>query len=191
MNTAKTIFRAWAVLLTAAAGLFRLLPSWLRPYNLAPVGATGLFGGARLSAWQAYSVPLFIMVFSDCLLWAMLGPDYGLLHYSRAFVYGSLLLYVVLGRCLVRTRSPLWIGGAAVAGSVQFFLVTNFGEWLFSPENYAKSLAGLVACYAAAIPFFHATLLSDLGFSAVLFGVHAWLTRSIAAPDSPALCQEA
>src|SRR5262245_44477207 len=112
-------FRPWALLLTVLAGLFRLVPSWLRPYNLAPVGAVGLFGGARLRGWQAYVLPLAIMVFSDCLLWALLGPDYGLFHYSRVFVYGSFLVYVLLGRALVRSESPLLIGGAALAGSLQ------------------------------------------------------------------------
>ncbi len=175
------------MLLAIAAGLFRLLPSWLRPWNLAPIGAVGIFGGARLRSWHAYAIPIALMVLSDGLLWATLGPDYGLFHYSRVFVYGSFLGYVVLGRLLARTESPLRIGAVTLMGSVQFFLITNFGEWLFSPNNFPKTWDGLMQCYAFALPFFDKTVISDLGFSALLFAVHAWLSRTVAPSERVAL----
>ncbi len=58
---------------------------------------------------------------------------------------------------------------ASVISSVSFFIITNFGLWL-STSYYAKTGAGLAACYTAAIPFFHQTLLSDLFFVGLLFG---------------------
>jgi len=60
---------------------------------------------------------------------------------------------------------------ASVTASVVFFVLTNFGVWLSSPF-YAKTGAGLAACYTAAIPFFHQTLLSDLFFVGLLFGLY-------------------
>jgi hypothetical protein len=36
---------------------------------------------------------------------------------------------------------------------------------------YPKTLAGLMTCYAMAIPFFRGTLAGDLVFTAVLFAV--------------------
>jgi hypothetical protein len=177
----RSIMRPAAVALAIAAGLFRLLPSWLRPYNLAPVGAIGIFGGARLRCWQAFVLPLAIMVGSDVVLGALLGPDYGLFHYSRLFVYSSVLVYVLIGRLLTRTEAPWWIAAASLLGSVQFFVITNFGEWLYNPVvNYPKNFAGLVDCYVAALPFFHPTVISDLGFTALLFGAHALLSRTVA-----------
>jgi len=41
-----------------------------------------------------------------------------------------------------------------------------------STSYYAKTGVGLAACYTAAVPFFHQTLLSDLFFVGVLFGLY-------------------
>jgi hypothetical protein len=38
----------------------------------------------------------------------------------------------------------------------------------------------MVACYSAGLPFFARTLASDLFYSGVLFGLHAWLSRPLA-----------
>jgi Family of unknown function (DUF6580) len=60
----------------------------------------------------------------------------------------------------------------SVAGAVLFFVVSNLGVWalgIFFPI-YPMTLAGLLECYVAAIPFFWNTLLSDLLYAAVLFG---------------------
>jgi hypothetical protein len=54
-----------------------------------------------------------------------------------------------------------------LAGSVQFFIVTNFACWLLW---YPRTMEGLVACYVAAIPFFQNTLLGDVVFATALFG---------------------
>jgi hypothetical protein len=61
------------------------------------------------------------------------------------------------------------IGLASVAGSIVFFLVSNFGTWALS-GMYAHTLTGLAACYAAAIPFFQNTLAGDLFYATLLFG---------------------
>jgi hypothetical protein len=180
-ETKSSFVRPAALALSVAAGLFRLLPSWLRPYNLAPIGAIGIFGGARLRCWQAFVLPLAIMIGSDLALGTLLGPEWGLFHYSRFFVYASVMVYVLIGRMLVRTEAVWWIAGASLLGSVQFFILTNFGEWLCNPVvNYPKDWAGLVQCYVAALPFFHPTVISDLAFTGLLFGAHALLSRTVA-----------
>ena len=48
-----------------------------------------------------------------------------------------------------------------IAGSVQFFLITNFGRG-WRPAAYGHTLAGLFSLLHAAIPFFRNTLVSDL-----------------------------
>jgi hypothetical protein len=73
-----------------------------------------------------------------------------------------------------RKYSGFWtrvvpITSLTVAGSILFFVVTNFGVWwLFS--TYPKSWSGLLECYIAAIPYFRGTLGGDLIGSAILFG---------------------
>src|SRR5262245_38398042 len=127
---------------TALAVVVRLVP---HPFNFTPVGALGLYGGARLRSWQALPLPLVPMALSDFTLWAVLRyPPF------NPFVYASFAVYVLLGRFLLsRTNSPLRIAATTAVGSLQFFLVTNFGVWLGSP-TYPQTLEGLVACYAFA-----------------------------------------
>ena len=54
-------------------------------------------------------------------------------------------------------------------GSIIFFVTTNLGMWLFS-GIYPVTYAGLVACYAAALPFFQNTVAGDLFYAVLLFG---------------------
>jgi hypothetical protein len=44
--------------------------------------------------------------------------------------------------------------------------------WAFE-SDYPKTLAGLYACYLAAVPFFRSMLAGDLFYLAVLFGCAA------------------
>jgi len=156
-----------AIGLIVLGAVLRVMQTW----NFAPVGAISLFAGARLRGWQAYLVPLVLMAATDPLLHG----------YSAAtpLVYASFLINVWIGTRLRRSENPLWIGSAAVAGSVQFFLLTNFA-WLAASSMYPHTLAGVMACYAAGVPFFWRTLASDLFYSGVLFGLHAWLSRTVA-----------
>jgi hypothetical protein len=124
----------------------------------------------------------------------MAVSDVGLRYFKgdtpfNPFVYGAFLLTAVLGRVFLRKLSPLRVGAMAVVSSLVFFVVTNFGSWLTLEDAYARSLAGLVECYARAIPFYRTgTLPSDLAFSALFFGVYALAVRAqrAAAPEEAA-----
>ncbi|HYL37079.1 MAG TPA: DUF6580 family putative transport protein [Bryobacteraceae bacterium] len=171
-----------ALSLTVLGALARLLP---HPPNFAPVGGVSLFAGARLPAWQAYLVPLALMVITDPIY----GAFYGVPAYSRMqlFTYGSFLIAVWLGRSLRGAVNIPRIAALSVINSIQFFVITNFGTWLGSSHTYAHSVAGLTACYIAAIPFFGWTLASDAFYTAALFGLYAWLTRNAAARERAAM----
>ena len=159
--------------LIVVSGFARLLP---HPPNFTPVGAMSLFAGAKLPGWQAFLVPLLIMAVTDPLLSLIFGiPGYTRLS---PFIYGSFMLNVLIGRTLLsRSSSPIRIGSASFLCSLQFFLITNFGVWLGS-HFYAQTPAGLAACLTAALPFFGRTMAGDLFFTAVLFGLHHWLSRN-------------
>jgi hypothetical protein len=45
-------------------------------------------------------------------------------------------------------------------------------------------MAGLAECFSAAIPFWGRTLAGDLLFTAVLFGLHAVLSRRVALAEN-------
>src|SRR5512142_1157200 len=116
----KTSGRPLSMGLTVLAALARLAP---HAPNLTPVGGLSLFAGARLRSWQAYVLPLALMAITD--------PLVGGYSFATPFVYAGFLINVWLGSRLLRsTESPLRIGGVAAIGSLQFFLITNFGVWL-------------------------------------------------------------
>jgi uncharacterized protein DUF6580 len=170
----KANWRPVALSLTVLGAVARVLP---HPPNFAPVGATSLFAGARLPRWQAYLVPLVALAVTDPIL----SPFYGFAPYSKylLFSYLSVLISVWLGRRLRNTESISRIGAVTVLNSIQFFLITNFGSWLWF-QAYPRTAAGLATCYVAAIPFFGWTLTSDILYTAVLFGLYAWLSRTVA-----------
>ena len=179
--TKKTAWRPVALSLTVLGAVARLAP---HPPNFAPVGSTGLFAGARLPVWQAYLVPLVLMAITDPIISAI----YHVPAFSQMqlFVYASFLVSVWLGRKLWGSSSISRIALFSVVNSIQFFLVTNFGTWIGSPM-YPRTAAGLASCYTAAIPFFGWTVAGDLFYAGVLFGLHAWLTRTLAAREHVAV----
>ncbi len=142
-----------------------------------------MFSGARLQGWLAYLVPLVAMIVTDPIRSAMEGhyPSYSS---GTIIVYASLLVYVYLGRKVMRhSQNPARIGLACLLGSIQFFLITNFFVWLGAEGGYPHTFAGLVACYTAAIPFFERTVLSDLFYTAVLTTAYLFVTRRVASSE--------
>ena len=73
----------------------------------------------------------------------------------------------------------------ATVGSIVFFLITNLGSWFAMTEDYPRTLAGLVDCYIAGLPFFRNTLTGDLVFSAAFFGI-AYLVKAHAGEEASA-----
>jgi hypothetical protein len=166
-----------AILLLAilAAAMMRLIP---HPPNFTPIGAMALFGGAYLGRrWLAFAAPLGALLLSDLVLGFYSG---------MAFVYAATALAVLLGWALQARRSPVRVVGAALASAVLFFLVTNFGMWLFS-GFYPLTAAGLAACFVAALPFFQNSLAGDLVFCGLLFGGWALAERVLPALREPRL----
>ena len=168
-----------ALSLTVLGALLRLAP---HPPNIAPVGAMSLFSGATLPGWQAYLVPLLLMLVTDPILAAIGG--YQVFGKRTFFVYSAFMISVWIGRRLRGTTSIRRIGLATFACAVQFYLNTNFQVWLFG-TMYSHDLAGLATCYVAALPFFGYTLIGNALYSAVLFGSYFWLVKRQLLPVRP------
>ena len=157
------------VLIVCLAAASRLIP---HPPNVTPVAALALFGGAHFADRRlAVLVPLAALLVGAFVIG---------FHELVPFVYGGFALIAVLGFWLRGRRSAGRITGAALGGSVTFFLVSNFGVWLLL-GTYPMTPAGLVACYVAGLPYFWNTLLGDLVFTGVLFGGFALLERAVPA----------
>jgi len=164
-----------AALMIVLCVALRVIP---HPPNFAPVGAISLFAGARLRGWQSYAVPLSLMAITDFLLGG--NPAW-------PAVYLAFAISVWIGTRLRQTENPLAIGAGSLAGSIQFFLITNFGSWLSMGDTYPRTFQGLVQCYAAGVPFYWRTLASDVIYAGLLFGLHAWLSRTVAPRERVAL----
>lgn len=155
------------LLIIVLAALTRLLPL---PPNFAPVAAIALFGGAMFSnRLIAMLLPLTVMFISDLLIG---------LHATLMFVYLSFALIVGIGMLVGKNYTIPKLTGAALGGSLLFFIITNFGVWLVS-AYYPLNMTGLVTCYTAALPFFHYTVLGDLFFTTVIFGSFEAVRRMV------------
>jgi hypothetical protein len=136
--------------------------------NVSPIMAIALFGGFYFEdkRWSLL-IPLSVMFISDLYLG---------LHTSMITVYLSVMIGVLIGTKLSKSKNPIKIGGASIVNSIIFFILTNFSVWLFD-GIYALNFAGLADCYVMAIPFFRNALLGDLAYVSVLFGTYYMIQR--------------
>lgn len=71
---------------------------------------------------------------------------------------------------------------AATAGSIAiYYLISNFGAWMYAPESYDRSLSGLFHCYVMGVPFVRATVFGNLLLAPVFFAGWNRTTSSSAA----------
>src|ERR1700722_838062 len=159
-NVNGSRIQARGVLITGiviAAAALRIVP---HPMNFAPIGALALFGGAYFSSKRAaVAVPLLSLIAGDIFTG---------FHPLIPYVYASFLVSVAIGFWLRRKKSAARIGGATVAGAIQFFLITNFALWASSIGNYPKNAGGLAECYIAGLPLFWNTLTGDAFYVALV-----------------------
>ncbi|MFL6829921.1 MAG: DUF6580 family putative transport protein [Sphingomicrobium sp.] len=165
-NTSR-LLAILAAIVTAA--VLRLVP---HPPNFTPIGAMALFSGAYLGRRAlAFAAPLAALLLSDLVLG---------FYPELLFVYISVAATVLIGLALARRRTVVGVAAAALASSLLFFVVTNFGVWLVM-DYYPHTATGLAACYVAAIPFFQNTIAGDLFYAGLLFGGFALLERAVPA----------
>lgn len=164
MHTSTKVLLGIIVILAAAFS--RLIP---HPMNFAPITAIALFSGVYFDRRLAPVLPLGALIISDLFL----GLYSGIL-----WVYGSFLLVSFLGMLAAKKKSFAVIAGSTVAGSLLFFIITNFGVWM-SGTLYPLTMEGFTACYVAAIPFFRNALIGDIFYVTVLFGVYELALKTI------------
>ncbi len=155
---------AYLFLLFALAVHLRFLPL---PFSFAPVTAALLYFGATMPRKQMW-IPVTLLAASGVYL---SRSTYGYPVTADLLVtwawYAAIIL---LGGMLAKNASALRVGAATLAGSVSFFLVSNFAVWAVW-SMYPKSASGLAACYVAGLPFFRNAVVSDLFFAAMFFGI--------------------
>lgn len=170
---------ALAGLLIALGAVTRIIP---HPTNFVAMGAIALYAGARLPRRWAFFVPLLAMFASDVILdW---GHGFAFFGAVRMTSYATLAAIALLSSLGSDRVGALGRAGMSVGASTAFFLTTNLAVWATPligggalAPLYPLNGSGLLACYAAAIPFFHNTLAADLLGTGVLFGLDALARR--------------
>lgn len=170
MNKNKTL----VILILISLGVAcRLLP---HAWNFTPIAAIALFSGVYLGKKEAILVPLLAMLAGDLII--------GFYAFRiMAAVYFSLALAGVIGIAIKKHKSFETVLAGSIIASVLFFLATNLAVWYFSPI-YSQTISGLIECYAMAIPFFRNTLLGNMFYAGVLFGVYEMALHYIIKPKT-------
>jgi hypothetical protein len=151
--------------------LFTQVKPEYRAWNVSAIGALALFASARLGLGQGVAFTAVALVLKDLCLYLL--TDWWR-PYPLAYLF--FLGYVLIGWAFLRrSSSPLGTLAAALGGGLVFFVVSNFLVWL-PGTYYPDSLAGLVDCFVAALPFYRNTIIGDVTFGAALFGAHAVLS---------------
>jgi hypothetical protein len=153
------------ILLVMTGVCSRLMP---HPANFTAIGSLAIFSGSHLSFKKSLLVLMMTMLITD----AVLG-----LHPVMWATYGSLLVAIVLGRCIKDKKTIRNIAGVTVASSVLFYVVTNFAVWVIPGSMYPKTIQGLVDSYIMALPFFRNSLLGDFTYTGVFFTAYEFISR--------------
>ena len=139
---------------------FRLIP---HPPNVAPITALALFSGASFrNKWFSIVFPLMAMVLSDIVL----GFSTISLWVYSAFILITMFSWVV--------KELKWT--SVLISSLIFFIVSNFGVWVLS---YPHTIEGLITCYTMAIPFFGYSILGDVAWSLIIFGLYETIKENV------------
>ena len=178
-----------AYLLLLVAVLSRLLPhpGW---WNFTAVGGVLLYFGAR-RPWREMLAPLAALVATDCFL------TLSVYHFSfhwQGYVttWAWYLAAMALGRILLKSRTSLSrVAAGALLGPTSFFLLSNYAAWATGwAFPYPHTLAGLGACFAAAVPFYRNDLISTAIVAGAAFGVPVLVRRMSAAHTQTAVAEK-
>lgn len=176
-STQHTTLRELSVFaLLVAIGVFG---RWGQPeWCFTPIAAVSVFAGFFFARWSvAVLVPVACLAISDLLL-----PAYNQIV-VMAITYLAMIAPVALGRLLRNGQQSLggkvwrWAACGLVPATL-FFITSNFAVWAFK-SDYTKTWAGLVECYAAAVPFFRWMLAGDLFYLSIIFGCYALANVSL------------
>jgi hypothetical protein len=175
-------------LLIFLSALCRIFTNKLGLWNFNAIGAAALFGGIVLKDKRlVYIVPVLSLFLSDVFLqlFTNIQTFQSVFIGQVFFTYGAFILIAGIGS-LIKKVNVLTVLLASIGTGVLFFLVSNLGTFL-TTEIYPKTGQGLIACFAAGIPFYKTGdmfssfalngLMGNVFFTAVLFGVWTLLKQ--------------
>jgi hypothetical protein len=164
------------------AAISRFLPIVMPSMaNFSPVGAMALFGGAYFmrKSW-AYAVPMIALWLSNLVLnnvfYKEFYPSFSFGFETTVFV--SFAAMVAIGTVFLKKVNLVNLLTANVLGTLAFFFISNFLVW-YGGKMYPQTLTGLATCFTMGLPFLKNTLLSNLLFSGVMFGIFEYAKTQV------------
>ncbi|MGD0154628.1 MAG: DUF6580 family putative transport protein [Terracidiphilus sp.] len=150
--------------------------------NFTAVTGSLIYFGARRS-WREMLAPLGIFMLSDFCL-TTFTYHYAFRWQSYLITWTWYLAVMVLGSILLKSKTTFARGAvAALLGPTSFWIVSDYSVWASGFNGYPHTLAGLVSCYVAAIPFYRNDLAATSIVLAVALGAPA-LVRKMRQPLS-------
>jgi hypothetical protein len=152
-----------AYLFLALALAVRFLP---HAWHFTPLGAALLFFGSRQPKKQIW-IAVAVAAIADVLL--TLYVYHLPLGWELVASTSYYVIALAIGTFLRENADLVKVTGASLAGSIVFFLISNFATWV-AYDMYPHTISGLATCYLMAIPFFRNTLIGDVAFALAMFG---------------------
>ena len=172
-----------------AAAFYRIIPN--KPEGFAPQMAMALLGGALIKdkKW-AFILPVLSLFISDLAfqLLYQAGLTSKLGFYDGQWVVYLAFISITAFGFLMKRVNMLNVAFFSIAGSIFFFLITNYITWevgqgLARPHTFE----GLMLCYGDGIAFYRQFglikgfdanfILGDIIWAFILFGLYSLLTR--------------
>ncbi|MGA2539003.1 MAG: DUF6580 family putative transport protein [Terracidiphilus sp.] len=167
---------AYLLLLLAVLGRLALAatphPEW---FNFSAEGAALLYFGARRSSREML-VPLAVLMATDyCLTTFVYHYGFHWQSYMPTWIW--YVAAMALGQILLRAKTTLVrVAAGALLGPTSFFILVDYAVWA-AGDMYPKTLAGLEACFVAALPFYRNDLISTALVAGLAFGLPVLLRR--------------
>ncbi|HZP07219.1 MAG TPA: DUF6580 family putative transport protein [Terracidiphilus sp.] len=146
--------------------------AWL---NFTAVSAALVYFGAR-RPWREMLTPLAIMAAMDyCLTVYAYHYPFHWQSYVPTWIW--YVAAMVLGQILLSAKTSFWrVAAGALLGPTAFWIISDYAVWVGS-NMYPHTLAGLQACFVAAIPFYRNDLTATSIILAAAFGLPALVRR--------------
>jgi hypothetical protein len=142
--------------------------------NVTPIGGLSVWSGSRVTFKQSVAIVLGTMIVTDLFLG---------FHPTLPYVYASLLVTLALTHW-IKPKNFWSIGGTTLAHSALFFVITNFGVWqmagLYETPLYPHTWQGLIQSYINALPFLRYSVLGDVAYVAIFFGLEYMAGQMVA-----------
>ncbi len=115
--------------------------------------------------WLSLIVPVAALFITDIFF---------AFHATMWATYGSMMLITMIGWFIRDRQNFITITAASLVSVFVFFVITNAAMWVvgfYLPVSfYSQDAAGLASSLVMGIPFMGNTILSQLFYTAILFG---------------------